>query len=166
MLLIPDMIEIKHKFKNFKNISLIIEQKKISKYLMLSLVSFMSAFFCIYQKNLYSISLCLMLLVMSLFLLSRHKSKYYLSNTGVFWAGFILTWEDVYSLQFNEKKSMIVILFRASSNGFTKSFEIPYNKQNEKEIRSFFDTVKISKLVVDNCTIKKQQNNLCDHGKR
>ena len=87
---------------------------------------------------------------MSLFLLSRHKSKYYLSNTGIFWAGSIIAWKDVTSLKFDEKKSMIVILSMTSSNGFTKSFEIPYNEQNEREIRAFFGATEISKLVVNN----------------
>jgi|LSQX01.3.fsa_nt_gb hypothetical protein len=151
ILFIPDMVEIKHKLKNFRNILLVIEQKRISRYLMLSLVSFMSAFFCFYQKNMYSFSLCLMLIAMSLFFLSRHKAKYYLSNTGMFWAGSIIAWKDVSSLEFNEKTSMIVILFRTSPHGLTKSFEIPYNKLNEKEIRSFLNITEISKLVIANC---------------
>jgi hypothetical protein len=150
MLFIPDIIEIKHKLKNFKNVLLVIEQKRVSRYLILSLVSFTSAFFCFYYKNIYSFSLCLILVAMSLFLLSRHKSKYYLSNTGIFWAGSIIAWKDVTSLKFDEKKSMIVILSMTSSNGFTKSFEIPYNEQNEREIRAFFGATEISKLVVNN----------------
>lgn len=114
MLFIPDIIEIKYKFKNFNNILLVIEQNRISKYLMLAFASFTLAFFSFYLKSLYSFSLGLMLIAMSLFFFSRHKSKYYLSNAGVFWAGLIFAWKDVSSLEFNKKKSMIVISFRVT----------------------------------------------------
>lgn len=140
-LTIFDIFKIFFKQKSFKNILMTVKQSSTSKYLMLSFISIMAALLFLYLKHMFTIPLVLFSLAMAIFNFFRHKSKYYLSEIGIFWAGIILLWKDVASYEFIQKNittKYIKVNFNTSSNNFKQTIQIPYNDQNEDELKNIF----------------------------
>jgi hypothetical protein len=138
LLIVIDIISLNRKQTKLNNIIMIIKPYGYSKYSTLAFLSCMTALFCFYIKDSFAISLSLMLFAMSLFHFSRHISKYYISDTGIWRAGIDHLWKDVTSLKTNQKNSSFEVSFRTLSGGYSRTIQVPYSNQNKEKIEKLF----------------------------